>query len=81
MNGYHPISNDLRALKPAGTYVAIGGSMSQIAQSASNKKRNSNNGGQKMYITSLVQSQKGLNFIKELLESGKIDRLSMGVTC
>jgi len=71
-NGYHPISDYLHALKPEGTYVVIGGSMSQIAQAASNKKRNSNIGGQKTYIASLVQSQKDLNFIKELLESGKI---------
>jgi NADPH:quinone reductase-like Zn-dependent oxidoreductase len=72
VNGYHPISDYLRALKPQGIYVVVGGSMSQIAQAASNKKRNSNTGGQKIYIASLVQSQKDLNFIKELLESGKI---------
>jgi NADPH:quinone reductase-like Zn-dependent oxidoreductase len=46
--------------------------MLQLAQAASNKKRNSNSGGQKIYIASLVQSKKDLIFIKELLESGKI---------
>jgi NADPH:quinone reductase-like Zn-dependent oxidoreductase len=46
--------------------------MLQFIQAAGNKKRNSNVGGQKTYIASLVQSQKDLNFIKELLESGKI---------
>jgi NADPH:quinone reductase-like Zn-dependent oxidoreductase len=46
--------------------------MLQLIRAAGNKKRNSNTGGQKIYIASLVQSQKDLNFIKELLESGKI---------
>jgi NADPH:quinone reductase-like Zn-dependent oxidoreductase len=72
VNGYHPISDYLRALKPQGTHVVAGGSMLQLIQAAGNKKRNSNTGGQKTYIASLVQSQKDLNFIKELLESGKI---------
>jgi NADPH:quinone reductase-like Zn-dependent oxidoreductase len=72
VNGYHPLSDYLHALKPEGTYVVAGGSMLQLIQAAGKKKRNSNTGGQKTYIASLVQSQKDLNFIKELLESGKI---------
>ena len=72
VNGYHPLSEYLRALNPEGIYVVAGGSMFQLIQAAGNKKRNSNTGGQKIYIASLVQSQKDLNFIKELLESGKI---------
>ena len=72
VNGYHPISDYLRALKPEGTYVVAGGSMLQLVQAAGNRKRISKNGGQKIYIASLVQSQKDLILIKELLESGKI---------
>jgi NADPH:quinone reductase-like Zn-dependent oxidoreductase len=72
VNGYHPISDYLKALKPEGTCVVAGGSMLQLIQAGGNKKRNSNTGGQKIVIASLVQSQKDLNFIKELLESGKI---------
>jgi NADPH:quinone reductase-like Zn-dependent oxidoreductase len=72
VNGYHPISDYLRALKPEGSYVVAGGSLLQLAQAASNKKRNSNTGGQKIYVAALVQSQKDLMYIKELLESGKI---------
>jgi NADPH:quinone reductase-like Zn-dependent oxidoreductase len=72
VNGYHPISDYLRALKPEGTYVVAGGSMIQLFQAASNKKRNSNIGGQKIYVVSLLQDQKDLIFMKELLESGKI---------
>ena len=44
----------------------------QLIQAASNKKRNANTGRQKTNIDTLVQSQKDLNFIKELLESEKI---------
>jgi NADPH:quinone reductase-like Zn-dependent oxidoreductase len=72
VNGYHPISDYLKGLKPEGIYVVAGGSMLQLIQAAGNKKRNSNTGGHKTYIASLVQSQKDLNFIKELLESEKI---------
>jgi NADPH:quinone reductase-like Zn-dependent oxidoreductase len=72
VNGYHPLSDYLRALKPQGTHVVAGGSMMQLIQAAGNKKRNSNAGGQKTTIASLVQSQKDLDFIKDLLETGKI---------
>jgi NADPH:quinone reductase-like Zn-dependent oxidoreductase len=72
VNGYHPISDYLRVLLPKGSYVVAGGSMFQLAQAASNKKRNSKPGGQKIYVAALVQSQKDLMYIKELLESGKI---------
>ena len=67
VNGYHPISDYLRVLKPEGTYVVVGGSMLQLIQ-AGVKKKNFKAGGQKIYIASLVQSQKDLNLLKELLE-------------
>jgi NADPH:quinone reductase-like Zn-dependent oxidoreductase len=72
VNGYHPISDYLHALKPEGTYVVAGGSMFQLIQAASNGKRISKTGGHKTYVVSLVQSQKDLVFMKELLESGKV---------
>jgi NADPH:quinone reductase-like Zn-dependent oxidoreductase len=72
VNGYHPISDYLRALKPEGTYVVAGGSMFQLFQAASKGKRIAKTGGQKIHVASLVQSQMDLIFIKELLESGKI---------
>jgi NADPH:quinone reductase-like Zn-dependent oxidoreductase len=71
-NGYHPISDYLRALKPEGSYVVAGGSMFQLAQAAINKKKTSRTGHQKISIVSLVQSQEDLIHIKELLESEKI---------
>jgi NADPH:quinone reductase-like Zn-dependent oxidoreductase len=72
VNGFHPLSDYLRALKPQGIYVVVGGSMFQLAQAAINKEKISNTGSQKISIVSLVQSQEDLIFIKELLESEKI---------
>ena len=72
VNGYHPISDYLHALKPAGTYVVAGGSMAQLFQAASKGKRISKTGGQKTFVLSLVNNQKDLIFIKDLVESGKI---------
>jgi NADPH:quinone reductase-like Zn-dependent oxidoreductase len=72
VNGYHPISDYLRSLKPEGSYVVAGGSMLQLIQAAIYKKKVSTTGHKKISIVSLVQSQKDLILIKELLESGKI---------
>jgi D-arabinose 1-dehydrogenase-like Zn-dependent alcohol dehydrogenase len=72
VNGYHPISDYLRALSPEGAYVVAGGSMFQLIQAASNRNRIPRAGGQKISVVSLVQSQKDLIFMKELVESGKV---------
>jgi NADPH:quinone reductase-like Zn-dependent oxidoreductase len=72
VNGYHPISEYLRALSPEGIYVVAGGSMVQLFQASLQGRRNSQTGSQKTYVVSLVQSQKDLIFMKELLESGKV---------
>ncbi len=72
VNGYHPISHYRRALQPEGTCVVVGGSLLQLIQAAGNKPGVSKTGGQKVHVASLVQSQKDLIFVKELLESGKI---------
>ncbi len=72
VNGYHPISDYLRALSPDGIYVVAGGSMLQLFQAALQGRRNSKTGSQKAYVVSLVQSQRDLAFMKELLESGQI---------
>ncbi len=72
VNGFHPLSDYLRALKPEGSYVVVDGSMFQLVQAAINKKKISKVGHQKISIVSLVQSQEDLILIKELLESEKI---------
>jgi NADPH:quinone reductase-like Zn-dependent oxidoreductase len=71
-NGYHPISEYLRALSPDGIYVVAGGSMLQLFQAGLQGRRTSKTGSQKTYVVSLVQSSKDLAYMKELLESGKV---------
>ena len=72
VNGYHPISDYLRALKPEGTFVVAGGSMLQLIQAASNNKRSTKLSNQKTYTLTLEHKEKDLVFITDLLESGKI---------
>ena len=72
VNGYHPIADYLWALSPEGIYVVAGGSMRQLFQAAFQGRRNSKSDGQKTYVVSLVQNQKDLVCLKELLESGKV---------
>lgn len=71
VNGYHPISDYMRALTPEGTCVVAGGSMAQLFQ-AMLQRRGAKSGEQKTHVVSLVQNQKDLLFVKELLESGKV---------
>lgn len=71
-NGYHPILDYLRALSPNGIYIVAGGSMLQLFQAARQARQTSKTGNQKTCVVSLVQNQKDLVFMKELLESGKI---------
>lgn len=72
VNGYHPISDYLLALKPEGTYVVAGGSMKQLFQAAINKKRISRTSAQNIHIVLQEHNKSNLIFIKELLEFGKI---------
>jgi len=72
VNGYHPISDYLRALSPEGIYVVAGGSMVQLFQAALQRRRASKTGSQRKHVVSLVQNQNDLIFMKELLESGKV---------
>jgi NADPH:quinone reductase-like Zn-dependent oxidoreductase len=72
VNGYHPISDYLGALKPEGTYVVAGGSMAQLFQAASRGRQPARTGSQKTHVLSLVQNQNDLVFLKELLENGKM---------
>jgi NADPH:quinone reductase-like Zn-dependent oxidoreductase len=72
VNGYRPISDYLCVLNPEGSYVVAGGSMLQLIQAASNRNRISRTGKQRISVASLVQSQKDLIFMKELVESGKV---------
>jgi NADPH:quinone reductase-like Zn-dependent oxidoreductase len=46
--------------------------MFQLLQAGIRGRRNKTAGGQKVYVVSLVKSEKDLLFMKELLESGKV---------
>ena len=72
VNGYHPLSDYLRALKPEGNFVVAGGSMRQLIQAGSRAKRNPMPETQKISILSLEQNSSDLILIKELLEAGDI---------
>jgi NADPH:quinone reductase-like Zn-dependent oxidoreductase len=72
VNGYHPISDYLRALSPEGIYVVAGGSMIQLIQAGIQEGKNSQPGGRKAFIVSMAHHKEDLLFIKELLESGKV---------
>jgi NADPH:quinone reductase-like Zn-dependent oxidoreductase len=79
VNGYHPISDYLRALSPDGIYVVAGGSVVQFFQAALQGRRTSKTGKRNTFVVSLVPSQKDLLFMKELLESGKVVPVIDGV--
>jgi NADPH:quinone reductase-like Zn-dependent oxidoreductase len=72
VNGYHPISEYLRALSPEGIHVVAGGSMLQLFQAALQGRKTSKTTLQKTSVASLVQNLQDLVFMKELLESGKV---------
>jgi NADPH:quinone reductase-like Zn-dependent oxidoreductase len=73
VNGYHPLSEYLRALKPDGTLAISGGSLVTILQASRRAKRVSKSGvSQKIVVVSLTPNVEDLILIKELLESRKI---------
>ena len=73
VSGYRPLSDYKRALSPEGTYVCIGGTMSQLFQSLLLGPLMSKKGGKKIRNMGTVKiNQKDLLVMKELLEAGKV---------
>jgi NADPH:quinone reductase-like Zn-dependent oxidoreductase len=72
VNGYHPILDYRRSLKPNGTYVVLGGSMAQIFQGILLGPLLSRIGNRKMRGVFTRLNQKDLVFLRELLEAGKV---------
>jgi NADPH:quinone reductase-like Zn-dependent oxidoreductase len=73
VNGYHPILDYRRTLSPSGTYVAIGGSLSQVIQAILLGPVLSRIEGRKMGFMGIAKTnQKDLALMGELLEAGKV---------
>lgn len=72
INGFHPLAAYKRVLAPQGVYVCIGGAMKQIFQAMLMGPLMSKKGG--MQLSSLLAKPKrsDLDFITELIESGKV---------
>ena len=71
-NGYHPISDYKRALSSKGIYVMAGGSMAQMFQAMLLGPLISMTGSKKMVSMTAKPNQKDLEFVKQLLEAGKV---------
>jgi NADPH:quinone reductase-like Zn-dependent oxidoreductase len=72
-NGYHSLSDYKRALNPKGMYVVTGGSMSQIFQGMLLGSLMPIVGDKKITSMGVAKpNQADLNFMKELLEAGKV---------
>jgi len=71
-NGYHPILDYRRALKPNGIYVMLGGSWGQIFQALLLGPLLSLFGKKKMRGMLTNPNQKDLVFLKDLLEAGQV---------
>jgi NADPH:quinone reductase-like Zn-dependent oxidoreductase len=69
--GYRSIFDYKRALSPKGIYVATGGSMTQVFQALLLGPLISVTGSKKLN-SMLVEVNKDLGFMKELIEAGKI---------
>ena len=72
VNGNRPMTDYLRALRSGGTCAVIGGSMLQLIQAASSRRRTSGTGDQRVVVCSMVQREQDLVQIGEYLASGRI---------
>jgi NADPH:quinone reductase-like Zn-dependent oxidoreductase len=72
VNGYQSISAYKRALNPNGNYVMVGGSGAQLTQAMVLGPWLSMTGSKKMGNMLQRANQNDLNYIKELLDAGKV---------
>ncbi len=73
VNGYHPVSDYLRALTPGGICVVAGGSLRQLFQATVQARRHPGGGSPRTRVLSMVQKHEDLVFLRGLLESGQIN--------
>jgi len=71
-NGYHSILDYRRSLSARGVYVMAGGSVAQLFQALLFGSLLSENGGRRLGALSAHPDQKNLEYITELLETGKV---------
>ncbi len=72
VNGYRPLADYRRALKPQGTYVMVGGEGRQIFESLMMGSLVSRRGGQTMTSLAATPNADDLSFVKDLIEAGKV---------
>jgi NADPH:quinone reductase-like Zn-dependent oxidoreductase len=72
VNGHQPISDYKRALAPNGIFVHIGGSEAQMFQAMLQGPWISKTSNKKVGTFLQRPNQKDLNYLKELVESGKV---------
>jgi 2-desacetyl-2-hydroxyethyl bacteriochlorophyllide A dehydrogenase len=71
VNGNHPLSVYKRALAPKGTFVMVGGNLSQVIKTVL-FGRFMSLGGKKMRFLSAKISKNDLEFVQKLVEEGKV---------
>lgn len=71
-NGSRPLSDYEQSLKPTGTYVMVGGSMTQMFQAILLGPLKSKTGGKTLRDFTAAPNQKDLAFVAELIEAGQI---------
>ncbi|HLF36243.1 MAG TPA: NAD(P)-dependent alcohol dehydrogenase [Cyclobacteriaceae bacterium] len=71
-NGYHPILNYKRSLGPGGRYVMAGGKASHMFEALVLGPFVSMTGNRKMGVVSASINTKDLDYIRELIEAGRI---------
>jgi NADPH:quinone reductase-like Zn-dependent oxidoreductase len=72
VNGYCPLADYRRALKPQGTYVMVGGEGRQIFESLVKGPLVSRRGGQTVTNLAATPNADDLSFVKDLIEAGKV---------
>lgn len=71
-NGYHSLADYKRAMTPRGVYVMAGGTPRQMFQALLLGSWMSERNGKSMQVLTARPSQDDLNFMKELIEAGKV---------
>jgi NADPH:quinone reductase-like Zn-dependent oxidoreductase len=71
-NGYRPLADYGRALKPQGRYVMVGGTTKQMFEAILLGPLRSKKGGQTFSFMTAKSTQQDLQALKEMIEAGKL---------